>query len=145
MTMRGAEELAHEQAHLDRAHRLLEERQSSAKRMQSTEQSRSDRFTNRQLTELSQELLARFERVGDSVCVGRLDTEEGATVYVGREPIFDGGKVIVSSWRSDAALPWYTATPDQPQGIGRRRRFLVEDRRLLRLDDEVLGALPPGL
>jgi len=69
---------------------------------------------------------------------GRLDGEDGARWYVGRRHVEDDrGDPVVVDWRADVAVPFYRATPVDPLGLRRRRRFMMTGRRLDDLVDEV--------
>jgi DNA helicase IV len=69
---------------------------------------------------------------------GRLDGEDGARWYVGRRHVEDDrGDPVVVDWRADVAVPFYRATAVDPLGLRRRRRFMMTDRRLDDLVDEV--------
>jgi DNA helicase IV len=69
---------------------------------------------------------------------GRLDGEDGARWYVGRRHVEDDrGDPVVVDWRTDVAVPFYRATAVDPLGLRRRRRFMMTDRRLDDLVDEV--------
>jgi DNA helicase IV len=69
---------------------------------------------------------------------GRLDGEDGARWYVGRRHVEDDrGDPVVVDWRADVAVPFYRATPVDPLGLRRPRRFMMTGRRLDDLVDEV--------
>jgi DNA helicase IV len=69
---------------------------------------------------------------------GRLDDEPGHVWYVGRRHVEDaGGDPVVVDWRADVATPFYRATAADPQGLRRRRRFLMTGPQLDDLFDEV--------
>src|SRR5262245_4859284 len=70
---------------------------------------------------------------------GRLDEEGGdETWYVGRRHVEDvAGDPVVVDWRADVATPFYRATAVDPQGLRRRRRFIMTGDHLDDLFDEV--------
>jgi DNA helicase IV len=69
---------------------------------------------------------------------GRLDDEPGETWYVGRRHVEDArGDPVVIDWRAEVATPFYRATAADPQGLRRRRRFLMSGARVDDLFDEV--------
>jgi DNA helicase IV len=69
---------------------------------------------------------------------GRLDEETGETWYVGRRHVEDaGGDPVVVDWRADVSVPFYRATAADGFGLKRRRRFMMEGKRLVDLMDEV--------
>lgn len=69
---------------------------------------------------------------------GRIDDEDGGRWHVGRRHVEDpGGDAVVVDWRAPVSIPFYRATPVDPQDLARRRRFLVEGKDVLDLFDEV--------
>src|SRR5690606_1878045 len=69
---------------------------------------------------------------------GRIDEEAGARWHVGRRHVEDAaGDAVVVDWRAPVSIPFYRATPVDPQALTRRRRFLVDGKDVLDLFDEV--------
>jgi DNA helicase IV len=69
---------------------------------------------------------------------GRIDDEAGGRWHVGRRHVEDpGGDAVVVDWRAPVSIPFYRATPVDPLELSRRRRFLVEDKDVVDLFDEV--------
>ncbi len=74
---------------------------------------------------------------------GRIDEEHptGAPAprwYVGRRHVEDAaGEPVVVDWRAPVAVPFYRATAADPLGLALRRRFLMTDRRIDAVFDEV--------
>ncbi len=65
------------------------------------------------------------------LCFGRIDEEKGASWHIGRRHVEDRrGEPVVVDWRAPVAVPFYRATYAGPLGLRRRRRFLLDDRRL---------------
>jgi DNA helicase IV len=105
--------------------------------------------------------LARAQRAEDLIDLpdvplffGRLDYEPGVVrdhdpsedagadrVYVGRRHIRDDdGTPLVVDWRAAVSMPFYRATPDDRQGVRRRRRYGFDDSaRLTAYEDENLA------
>ncbi|MEU5693281.1 UvrD-helicase domain-containing protein [Actinosynnema sp. NPDC020468] len=83
------------------------------------------------------ERLAAVER---GLCFGRLDTDDGRRLYIGRLGLFpdDGGEPVLVDWRAPVARAFYTATANAPQGVRRRRRITTRGRTVVALNDEVL-------
>lgn len=80
-------------------------------------------------------LLRRFSL---EVCLGRLVTEDGETVYIGRIGLSDGdGNPLLIDWRSPAAAPFFAATHAQPMGLTSRRRYRWTQGRITDYWDEV--------
>ena len=62
-------------------------------------------------------------------------------VYVGRRHVRDDdGTPLVVDWRAPVSMPFYRATPEDPQGVRRRRRYGFSDTaQLTAYEDEQLG------
>jgi DNA helicase IV len=81
--------------------------------------------------------LAALAETRASLCFGRVDYEGDERLYIGRRHVEDGkGDPVVVDWRAPASTPFYRATWADPMGLLLRRRFVVEDRRLVDLFDE---------
>src|SRR4051812_14346051 len=71
---------------------------------------------------------------------GRVDREDGGTLYIGRHAVADAENELLSiNWRAPAAEPFYAATVQAPRGVRRRRRLDIEDRTVLGFVDEQLA------
>lgn len=73
------------------------------------------------------------------VVFGHLDREDGLSLHLGPVGLRDGDERLVIDWRAPAAEPFYTATARAPQGLRRRRHITIEDRRVVHVDDDLLG------
>lgn len=103
----------------------------------------------------------------DPVAIGRVDTQDERTVYVGKSAILDENRdLLVASWKSKAGNWFYSATPENPGGVNRKRTFRTDrntvkdfsdlvfsqleneiaalERGEVRLDDELLESLEAG-
>ena len=145
------DEIAAEQAVIDRAYQRLEAMRDSARKVAAgvldqeaggTHQARLERdvrvhVTERRLAEL---------RVGDGpLCFGRTDHDDGERLYIGRIAVSDENHdPLLVDWRAPAAEPFYRATGRHPMGLTRRRHFILRGRRLTGIDDELLGVLSDG-
>lgn len=86
-------------------------------------------------------LATRLEQVEDRLVFGRLDADDGSTRYIGRTSLSrDDGSPLLIDWRAPAAMPFYRATPVDPQGVARRRHITTRRRRVVALEDELLDA-----
>lgn len=91
--------------------------------------------------------LAAVEAAEHGLCFGRLDSADGDRRYLGRigvrgtEPDDDP---LLIDWRAPAARPFYTATAAAPQNMRLRRHLHTRDRRVIRLDDELLDGSAPA-
>ncbi len=70
---------------------------------------------------------------------GRIDTDADEQLYVGRRHVSDAaGDPVVVDWRAGVSTPFYRASPAEPMGVVRRRRFGVEDGQITAFEDELL-------
>ena len=85
---------------------------------------------------------------------GRLDYEAGTIedatdqLYIGRRHVHDElGTPLVIDWRAPVSVPFYRATPSDPQRVLRRRRYGFSDAAdLTAFDDELLDqGVPSGV
>ena len=85
--------------------------------------------------------LRALERYGVDLCLGRMVTEAGETVYVGRLGVTDrAGERLLVDWRSPAAAAFFGATHGDPMGLVSRRRYRWSGRRITDYWDEVFTA-----
>jgi len=143
--MEPNDELAAEQAVIDRAYDRIEAMRDQARRVADgildqgaggTHSARLERdvrihVTERRLAEL---------RIGDApLCFGRTDHDGGERLYIGRMAVSDDtNDALIVDWRAPAAEPFYRATGRHPMGLTRRRHFALRGRRLVGIDDELL-------
>lgn len=84
--------------------------------------------------------LVRLNSVEEGLCFGRIDHTEGNDhpIYIGRLGLrTDEHETLLVDWRAPAAHPFYSATPQLPQGLSRRRHLHTRGRTVLGIDDEV--------
>lgn len=94
----------------------------------------------------------RIEQLADSpstpLFFGRLDYQagsehEGESFHVGRRHVADDdGNALVIDWRAPVSVPFYRASPRDPQGVATRRRFGYADGGLTSYEDERLDVAP---
>lgn len=76
---------------------------------------------------------------------GRTDSPD-STLYIGRRRVYDEHKDLkVVTWHTPAAAPFYEASNDDPCGLILKRTFIEEERRFVRLIDEIFGAAETAL
>ncbi|GGU07696.1 HelD family protein [Nocardioides albus] len=85
--------------------------------------------------------LRMLRRFSLDLCLGRIVTESGDTVYIGRLGLTasDGRRLLVD-WRSPAAEPFFAATHADPCGLLSRRRYRWTNGRITDYWDEVFTA-----
>jgi len=88
----------------------------------------------------------RLDAVGQRMCFGRLDLDDGRRVYIGRLGLFrdEDDEPLLVDWRTPAAQPFYTATAAAPGGVRRRRRITSQGRTVVALNDDLLDPDHPG-
>ena len=135
-------ELRAEQAWLDDAHRHLDamrlragEVLDAAERAVRDENTIDARVASFHLKRREESL----EPEQGPLCFGRIDTEAGDRYYVGRRHVEDAAnRPVVVDWRAPVSSAFYRATAVDPCGLEFRRRFSIEERRIVSLFDEDL-------
>ncbi len=142
-------EIAAEQGVVDRAYGRLEDMRAEARAVAADvlEHGAGGTFANRIERDVRMEATGRRLadlQVGEAGLVfGRIDPEDGDRLYIGRVAIADeDNEPLVVDWRAPAAEPFYRATARHPMGLARRRHLLMRGRRVVGLDDELLGDHP---
>jgi hypothetical protein len=124
---------------LERTVADLEDRLAAARRSaggSSTEALERDQEIHRLTARLR--VLRRFSL---DLCLGRIVTDDGVPVYVGRLGLTDGsGERLLVDWRSPAAEPFFGATHANPMGLASRRRYRWTRGRVTDYWDEVFTA-----
>jgi DNA helicase IV len=164
-----AQEIATEQAQVDRVYARVAEIRTDALAMRdrgyelARDASREAIFEQAAmlherdvLVRHNNRLLAALDAEHDGLVFGRLDLEQGAggtggdleeanPLYIGRLGIRDAEfRSLVTDWRAPAAAPFYQATAQEPMGVLRRRVIRCSGEQVLNLDDDLLttGPLP---
>ncbi|HEX5206026.1 MAG TPA: UvrD-helicase domain-containing protein [Actinoplanes sp.] len=89
---------------------------------------RSYRYSNVRLEEMAEPT--------EQVAFGRLDVDENETFYIGNDLIRDsGGEVLVVSWKTKVAAPYYKATAADPLGVRLKRTFQCDDNTIRGFSD----------
>lgn len=131
-------EHAEVQSYLDRAYALLG---AMAQRTGEAEQDAAARAAGDWDATMAQRHLARrlasLRDDSSPLCFGSIDETSGPRWHIGRRHVEDAiGDPVVIDWRAPAAVPFYRATYADPLGLDRRRRFLLDGRRLVDLLEE---------
>ncbi|WP_237565968.1 HelD family protein [Ornithinimicrobium cerasi] len=132
-----ASELAAEQAHLQRARAEL------ARMREHTLSLQADGGDAVAGEVLAHTLWLRARALQDdprtTLFFGRLDTDTPERLYIGRRHVTDGdGDPVVLDWRAGVSTAFYRASPAEPMGVVRRRRFGVEQGQLTAFEDELV-------
>ena len=144
-------EIESEQAVVDRAYRRLEEMRDQARSLAADmlDQGAGGTFANRIERDVRMEATGRRLadlQVGEAGLVfGRIDPDPAGDaadghLYIGRVAIAEEDhEPLVVDWRAPAAEPFYRATARHAMGLARRRHLIMRARRVVGLDDELLG------
>lgn len=136
-------ELAGEQQHLEQARAALARMRAAAAHLGDVG---ADAWASESLGRSRAVRLAQLaDDPGTALFFGRLDQQAdeqhpaGETFHVGRRHIRDEvGDPLVIDWRAGISRAFYRATPGEPMGVRRRRRFGVAGGRLTGFEDERL-------
>jgi len=143
-------DLPAEQAHIDRAYESLEliRQQALGIRKLTTGQTGGtfqERYERNYFDEKLVQMLNDLD-IGDSALVfGRIDRTpdgggEAEPFHIGRLAVPDkDNNQIVVDWRAQIAEAFYRATGRDPMQLVRRRHFLIDNRRLKAIEDELFG------
>ena len=138
-----------EQAYLDVLYRLLDAARVRTERALTQTHARGaaggtfQARVEREVTAAEQSWrLAQLNAVEQGLCFGRTDAEQTAeragTLYIGRIGLRDEDyEPRLIDWRAPAAQPFYAATPNDPNGLIRRRHIYTKNRTVTSVDDEV--------
>ncbi len=150
MTNDTSTEIQAEQAVVDHAYRRLEAMRTEARALSSEvlEHGSGGTFANRIERDVRIEATGRRLadlQVGEAGLVfGRIDPHQGDRLYIGRLAVADeDNEPLVVDWRAPAAEPFYRATARHDMGLARRRHLILRGRRVVGLDDELLGDRAP--
>jgi DNA helicase IV len=132
-------QLLAEQDHLDLTVEAFEQALAELRSRQSS--GGIDEFANEALDRMRAERIRLYTASSGPLYFGRIDRIDGGPTYIGRHAIVDRrNHLLAINWRAPAAEAFYAATPRDPRGITLRRRFEIEDRRVLGFVDETLVA-----
>ena len=134
-----------EQAHVDRAYTRLAALRARAEQRR-REALAAEVVTHADLVDRDAMAWGAASRVaaltiGDEepLVFGRIDRSDGEILHIGRVSVLsEDYDPLVVDWRSDAAAPFYRATPADPQGLVRRRVLQCRGRRVLLVEDQLL-------
>jgi DNA helicase IV len=85
--------------------------------------------------------LKALRRFGLDLCLGRIVSQTGEVIYIGRFGILDAdSRQVLVDWRSPAAEPFFGATHANPMGLASRRRYRWTAGRITDYWDEVFAS-----
>jgi len=148
-----AQEIAHEQQHVDKVYRRLTELTRAAEHVASDGRSlyQSDRhsyvreedgtglFERDAFAFQAAKRLAALDAEHEGLVFGRLDQVDGDVRYIGRLGVRDEEyEPLVIDWRARAAEPFYRATPADPMSVVRRRVLRCRGEQVIGIEDDLL-------
>lgn len=149
------EEIAREQAHVDKVYANLDVAAQSAKQhaRQGQEMFVTDRtdflreedgtalFERDAFAYQASRRLAILDAEHEGLVFGRLDLTDEEIRYIGRIGVRDDDyEPLVIDWRAPAAEPFYRATQINPMAVIRRRVLRCRDDRVIGLEDDLLDS-----
>ncbi|HEX6418458.1 MAG TPA: ATP-binding domain-containing protein, partial [Acidimicrobiales bacterium] len=136
-------DLPSEQAYFDRALALRDRQQADLARAPSLAAN----------PKAAVELRRRVSGLGladpdEAVAFGRVQTADDRW-YIGKGAIWDDDNaLVVVNWQAPIAAPFYTATPDDPEGLDARRLYRCSGNQIREIEDlvfrEVADAIADG-
>jgi DNA helicase IV len=139
------QEIAVEQEHVDRVYARLAELRRDAGTAEKEGYQMAGVGTYGALVERDAMVFHRARRRHaldaeyEGLVFGRLDLNTSAVHYVGRMGIRDEqSQSLVVDWRAPAAAAFYRATPNDPQGVVRRRMIQSARERVTGIEDDLL-------
>jgi hypothetical protein len=133
-------DLPHEQAYFDRALALRDRQQADL--------ARAPRLAANPRAAV--ELRRRVSKLGladpdEAVAFGRIDAADNRW-YIGKGAIWDDdNELVVVNWQAPIAAPFYTATPDEPEGLDARRLFRCSGNQIREIEDVVFRDLAEAI
>ncbi len=138
-----ADDLGKERRHLDESRAALRAMREHASSLSSD---MAGDWVSRQVLQglLDQRVAALADHPDTPLFFGRLDRAADddlpPTLYVGRRHVHDGGgRALVIDWRAPVSRAFYQASPAEPMGVDRRRRFGYQGGQLTAFEDEDLA------
>jgi DNA helicase IV len=120
---------AQEQAYFDRAY---DAREAMRDRLGGLADAAAHPAAAAELRDFAEHAGRAMRGPGSPVAFGRMDTDEDETWYVGYHAIWDDRHdVLVVNWQAPVADRYYTATPNNPQGLLLRRDFDTEGNKIV--------------
>ena len=125
-------DLPSEQAYFDRALALRDRQQAGL--------ARAPRLAANPKAAI--ELRKRVSKLGladpdEAIAFGRIDAANDRW-YIGKGAIWDDDNdLVVVNWQAPIAAPFYTATPDDPEGLDARRLFRCTGNQIREIEDLV--------
>ena len=133
-------DLPQEQAYFDRALALRDRQQAGLARAPSMAAN----------PRAAIELRRRVSGLGltdpdEAIAFGRIDTPHDRW-YIGKGAIWgDDNELVVVNWQAPIAAPFYTATPDDPEGLDARRVYRCTGNQIREIEDVLFRAVAEAI
>jgi DNA helicase IV len=147
------QEIAHEQAFVDRVYRQLETSTKNAEALAREGYGRGSLGHEGGLVERDAMVFQAAKRIAtlnaahEGLVFGRLDLSdhEDGPRYIGRIGLRDENRdSLLVAWRAPAAAVFYQATAADPQGVVRRRVLRCTGARVVAVEDDLLDPEDPS-
>jgi DNA helicase IV len=145
MSSSSVADLAHDHAYVSMLYERLDvlraatSQRLSAVRLGATAENDQAWSERESFAQLYKDRSAELDAAERNLCFGRLDFDDGERLYIGRLGLRnEEHDQLLVDWRAPAAQPFYRATALQRYGVTRRRHLHTVDRRVVRVDDDVL-------
>ena len=81
----------------------------------------------------------------EAIAFGRIEAD-GDRWYIGKGAIWDDDNdLVVVNWQAPIAAPFYTATPDEPEGLDARRLFRCRGNQIREIEEMVFRDLAEAI
>jgi AAA domain/UvrD-like helicase C-terminal domain len=133
-------DLSQEQAYFDRALALRDRQQADLARAPSLAAN----------PKAAIELRRRVSKLGladpdEAIAFGRIEAAHDRW-YIGKGAIWDDdNELVVVNWQAPIAAPFYTATPDEPEGLDARRLYRCSGNQIREIEDIVFRDLAEAI
>ena len=133
-------ELPQEQAYFDRALALRDRQQAGLAHAPSMAAN----------PKAAVELRRRVSGLGltdpdEAIAFGRIETPHDRW-YIGKGAIWgDDNELVVVNWQAPIAAPFYTATPDEPEGLDARRVYRCRGNQIREIEDVLFRAVSEAI
>ena len=131
------EELAREQEYFDRAAAVRDKRLDDLRHLVEAAADKSAATALRKAADAARER----SRAGRQVAVGRIDSTDGKTLYVGHEFISGPDGPLVINWQAPAATPFHKASHADPLGLAGKRTYTCQGNAITDFTEVFFGEL----
>ena len=132
-------ELAYEQKYFDNA---AEHRERTRADLGTAADSAANSGAAARIRQDAEKRRARLSGPEERVAFGRMEYEDGESLYLGEHAIFDDkSELLVVNWQAPAAAAFYSASHDDPLGLRFKRLFECDGNTIKSFEDTVFAQL----